>query len=189
MSQHFFNYKDKIKCTELFKLLQQMPKGALLHAHSKGILSSDYVLELTYMDDLYVCFGNKSIQFKYAKKTPTNHCKIQWLLMKDTRYSSRFGTKELKKKLPDFFAGFDLGVQEDVGMPIKEFLPKFLEAGKDLDYFFHAGETNWYGTSSDENLLDAVVLNSKRIGNAFALVKHPLLLEEVKKRKIANYRN
>ncbi|KOB67481.1 Adenosine deaminase-related growth factor-like protein [Operophtera brumata] len=38
---------------------------------------------------------------------------------------------------------------------------------------------------SDENLLDALVLNSKRIGHAFALVKHPLLLEEVKKRKIA----
>ncbi|KOB67480.1 Adenosine deaminase-related growth factor-like protein [Operophtera brumata] len=104
-SQHFFNYKDKIKSTELFKLLHQMPKGALLHAQSKGILSPDYVLELTYMDDLYVCFDNKSIQFKYAKKTPTNHCKIQWLLMKDTRYSSRFGSvQKFDRELRNHFS-------------------------------------------------------------------------------------
>lgn len=319
MSQHFFDYKDKIKNTELFKLLQRMPKGAVLHAHDTGILSPDYVLEITYMNDLYVCFGGESVQFQFSKKTPTNDCKTQWLLMKDARYSSRFGSvkkfdqelrksftivvdnpngvytdinvvwqkfqqyfittsalfcykpvwekyfydtlkalrednvmyieirsvlpplydldgnvfdtiataetykkvvdqfvkdypdfmgakliyaplrlvgkdtvdkyiqtaKELKKKLPDFFAGFDLVGQEDLGTPLKEFLPQFLKAGKDLDYFFHAGETNCYGTSSDENLLDAIVLNTKRIGHAFALVKHPLLLEEVKKRKIA----
>ncbi|KAG6438603.1 hypothetical protein O3G_MSEX000084 [Manduca sexta] len=317
LSKHFFEYKDEVKSTKLFKLIQKMPKGAVLHAHDTGLLSPDYIVQLTYLDNLYVSFDKGDVNFIFAKESPITSNGKRWQLMKNARQSSgdieKFDTelrkhftividnpsevytdvnsvwkffqqyfittgplmtykpvwekyfydtlkalrddnimyieirsilpelygldgeiydavatahcykkvvdqfmvdypdffgakliyaplrlvdvntlkeyikiaKELKKQLPDFLAGFDLVGQEDLGVPTKDFLPELTEASKDLDYFFHAGETNWYGTSSDENLVDAIVLNTKRIGHAFAINKHPLLLNEIKKRGIA----
>lgn len=317
LSKHFFDYKDEVEDTELFKLLQQMPKGAVLHAHDTGLLSPDYVLELTYMKDLYVCFQKSQVQFLFSENIPKTPCAVKWQLLSDARLSSSnvekfdadlrkhftlvvsnpkevysdvnaawrkfqqyfittgpllsykpvweqyfydtlkafrednvmyieirsvlpelydldgnvydsvetaliykevldrfmedyedfYGAKliyapfrmvdtktvkkyidiakEIKRLAPDFLAGFDLVGQEDIGAPTKDFLSELEEAKSELDFFFHAGETNWYGTSSDENLLDVIALDTKRIGHAFALIKHPVLLEEVKKRGIA----
>ncbi|XP_072934316.1 adenosine deaminase 2-like [Epargyreus clarus] len=316
-SKHFFEYKDEVKKSKLFKLIKQMPKGAVLHAHDTAILGPDYLLNLTYWDDLYVCFEEEDVHLLFAAETPDSACKTKWQLMRDARYSSgnvekfdrelrqyftividnpqevysdiniiwtKFqkifmtaGTmltympvweqyfydslkalrddnvmyfevrsvlpelydldgnvynsvetavaykraldkfmndypdfigakliyaplrrvdakvikdsirvaREIKRKLPDFLAGFDLVGQEDLGEPIKDFLPELIEASNEIDYFFHAGETNWYGTSSDENLADAIALGTRRIGHAFAIIKHPVLMEEVKKRNIA----
>lgn len=50
------------------------------------------------------------------------------------------------------------------------------DVSKDLNFFFHAGETNQYG-HTDLNLVDAILLNSSRIGHGFALAKHPKLME------------
>ncbi|CAB3222155.1 unnamed protein product [Arctia plantaginis] len=93
--------------------------------------------------------------------------------------------REIKRRLPCFLAGFDLVGQEDLGKPLKSFLPQLIEAGKEFDLFLHAGETNWNGLTSDENLFDAVVLGTKRIGHGFGIVKHPVLMREVKQRDIA----
>lgn len=84
--------------------------------------------------------------------------------------------RKLKEEWPNFFAGFDLVGQEDLGKPLKKIMPVLLEAKADLNFFFHGGETNWIGTSSDENLFYAFALGSKRLGHAFALIKHPSLL-------------
>ena len=84
-------------------------------------------------------------------------------------------------------AGFDLVGQEDLGPPLKSFLEKFLinlSANPTMKYFFHAGETNWYGTDVDENLIDAVLLNATRIGHGYALTKHPSVLKLAKTRRI-----
>lgn len=70
--------------------------------------------------------------------------------------------------------------QEDLGRPLKEFAETLLKLPEDIQFFFHAGETNWSGTKSDENLIDAILLGTKRIGHEFALVKHPELLELIK---------
>ncbi|KAI5638720.1 adenosine/AMP deaminase domain-containing protein [Phthorimaea operculella] len=316
VSKHFFTYKDTVKDTELYKIIKAMPKGAVLHAHDTGILSPDYVLGLTYLEDLYVCFQSDFPLFKFSYRRPHDSCETKWQLMKEARFSSGnvqkfdanlrkhftivvdnpnevytdvnkvwkcfqnyfistsglFGynlvweryfydtlkalhddnvmyveirsvlpplydldgsefdsidtaivynevtetfkkdypdfygaklifaplkqvnletlkeyletAKEIKRKLPNFFAGFDLVGQEDLGRPLKDFLPELEEEMDELDYFFHAGETNWNGIS-DENLFDAIALKTKRIGHAFALVKHPLLLNEVKNKGIA----
>ncbi|XP_041972546.1 adenosine deaminase 2-like [Aricia agestis] len=316
-SKHFFDYKDEVKKSELFKIIRRMPKGAVLHAHDTGILSAEYVLNITYWDDLYVCFKSAGVQFLFAEDTPASPCETQWQVMKNARFSSGnvekfdaellkyfsiiipnplevytdvntawskfqeyfivttalfsykpvwekyfydtlkalrednvmyfevrsvlphlydlkgnhydeiqtagsykdaldkfmmdypdfYGAKliyaplrlvdaktvnkylkiayELKKKYPDFVAGFDLVGQEDLGVPTKEVFKELVQARDKIDFFFHAGETNWCGTSSDENILDVILLGTKRIGHGFALIKHPVLMEEIKKRDIA----
>ncbi|XP_015127309.1 adenosine deaminase 2 isoform X1 [Diachasma alloeum] len=92
---------------------------------------------------------------------------------------------ELKRAYPDFIAGFDLAGQEDKGKPLRSFADRLNELKKEINFFFHAGETNWYGTSTDENLIDAVLLNTKRIGHGYAIMKHQRVLDYVKKNKIA----
>lgn len=98
----------------------------------------------------------------------------------------------LKSTYPDFVAGFDLVGQEDLGRPLMDFVYELnktpqnhLRVPKDTKYFFHAGETNWYGESTDLNLVDAVLLGSKRIGHGYALNKHPEVLRIVKEKEIA----
>ena len=49
--------------------------------------------------------------------------------------------------MPEFFIGFDLVGQEDLGRPLLDFADQLIEARNrtGLKYFFHAGETNWQG--------------------------------------------
>ncbi|XP_015176244.1 PREDICTED: adenosine deaminase CECR1-like [Polistes dominula] len=93
--------------------------------------------------------------------------------------------KTIKDNYPTFLAGFDLVGQEDKGTPLIVFANKLKDFDPSMNYFFHAGETDWYGTSTDENLIDAVLLGAKRIGHGYALTKHPLLMEMAKQRGIA----
>jgi len=47
-----------------------------------------------------------------------------------------------------------------------------------------AGETLGDGSDTDENLFDAVLLGTRRIGHGFSLYKHPLLVDMLKEKKI-----
>ncbi|TKX22906.1 adenine deaminase-like protein [Elsinoe australis] len=104
------------------------------------------------------------------------------------------GMKEciaIKQKHPDLIAGYDLVGQEDLGRPLKDFTPELFwfkkacaEAGVEIPFFFHAGETLGDGDIVDENLFDAVLLGTRRIGHGFSLYKHPLLIDMVKEKKI-----
>jgi adenosine deaminase CECR1 len=92
---------------------------------------------------------------------------------------------KIQKKYPDLIAGFDLVGQEDIGQPLSAYANKLLSIANRTKFFFHAGETNWYGASTDLNLIDAVLLNTSRIGHGFAITKHPDVLDVVKEREIA----
>ncbi|PNS17314.1 hypothetical protein CAC42_6997 [Sphaceloma murrayae] len=97
----------------------------------------------------------------------------------------------MKQKHPDLIAGYDLVGQEDLGRPLREFIPELFwfkkacaEAGVEIPFFFHAGETLGDGDSVDQNLFDAILLGTRRIGHGFSLYKHPLLIDMVKEKKI-----
>ncbi|XP_074032961.1 adenosine deaminase-like [Leptinotarsa decemlineata] len=95
--------------------------------------------------------------------------------------------RKLKKKYANFVAGFDLVGQEDKGMPLSSFVTqlKEMKLKYGANFFFHAGETNWYGESTDFNLFDAILLNTTRIGHGYALLKHPLAMKMIKEKNIA----
>ncbi|CAN8106497.1 unnamed protein product [Discula destructiva] len=99
-----------------------------------------------------------------------------------------------KLEFPHLLAGYDLVGQEDLGRPLRDVLPELFWFRKQvadeglhdgaMPFFFHAGETLGDGTSTDENLFDAVLLGTRRIGHGFSLYKHPLLISMVKEKRI-----
>lgn len=60
--------------------------------------------------------------------------------------------RKLHEKYPQFLAGFDLVGKEDALPGLLTFAEPILQLPSDLKFFFHAGETNWWG-SIDENLV------------------------------------
>ncbi|KAJ0120079.1 denosine deaminase family protein [Diaporthe amygdali] len=99
-----------------------------------------------------------------------------------------------KLEFPHLLSGFDLVGQEDLGRPLTDVLPELFWFRKQLaeeglpegamPFFFHAGETLGDGTATDQNLFDAVLLGTRRIGHGFSLYKHPLLTDLVKEKRI-----
>ncbi|KAJ0110256.1 hypothetical protein J7T55_000689 [Diaporthe amygdali] len=94
-----------------------------------------------------------------------------------------------KKRWPGWIAGFDLVGEEGKGRPLSTFVPEFLQFQKDcaaagvgeIPFLFHCGETLESGSETDDNLLDALLLGSRRIGHGFSLSRHPYLMERMKK--------
>ncbi|KAF6819347.1 adenosine/AMP deaminase [Colletotrichum sojae] len=98
---------------------------------------------------------------------------------------------KFKKKWPQWIAGFDLVGEESKGRPLRDFVPELLAFKKrcadeklDIPFLFHCGETNDIGNDTDGNLVDALLLESKRIGHGFALARHPYIMEHMKKKGI-----
>uniref|UniRef100_A0A0B7AZ75 Adenosine deaminase domain-containing protein n=1 Tax=Arion vulgaris TaxID=1028688 RepID=A0A0B7AZ75_9EUPU len=97
---------------------------------------------------------------------------------------------EMNKKYPNMMMGYDLVGNEDFFNPLLFYLdallyPSFQNPPYNLPYFLHVGETNWQNTATDNNMVEAILLNATRIGHGFALPKRPGLLELVKERNIA----
>ncbi|KAG5643235.1 hypothetical protein DXG03_001319 [Asterophora parasitica] len=99
---------------------------------------------------------------------------------------------ELKKEFPHLIAGFDLVGDENELKPLIDYMEPLLrfrqrqkEEGVDIPFIFHAGETLGDGTPADNNLFDAILLGTKRIGHGYSLVKHPKLIETCRQKGIA----
>ena len=77
----------------------------------------------------------------------------------------------------NFLVGFDLVGEEDSGHTTEFFLPDWIKLKAYLEqrettlpFYFHDGESDW---PKDENLYDAYLLGSKRIGHGFNLFRFP----------------
>lgn len=97
----------------------------------------------------------------------------------------------VKKAYPHLIAGYDVVGQEDKGRTLADLTPELfwfkkrcIEEGVNIPFFFHAGECLGDGDETDQNLFDAILLGTRRIGHGFSLYKHPLLIELVKQKKI-----
>lgn len=98
-------------------------------------------------------------------------------------------TFQLRKANPDFLMGFDLVGEEDAGHTTYYFMKEFLKRdslekvyGVDMPFYFHDGEST---LPTDDNLYDAVLLNSRRIGHGINLFRFPVLFDKIKEQDIA----
>lgn len=98
---------------------------------------------------------------------------------------------QLKQEFPHLIAGFDLVGNENTLYPLIYYIEPLLRFKKrvadlelDLPFILHAGETLGDGSEADDNLYDAILLGTKRIGHGFSLAKHPKLIEIAKERGI-----
>ncbi|XP_017137193.1 adenosine deaminase 2 [Drosophila miranda] len=308
--QHIFQTLNHIRKSPIFNILKKMPKGGVLHAHDTALCSTEFLIELTYRENLWICTtdkGCKAIAFRFALEKPTMKAieACSWEPMEDFRqrhgeenvrryfqqcfsmyplsnftsnnqawshfmgifilldgllcYAPVWGDyyynalKEfyedgvqylelrsllpplyciggeildirdtvaiyeaelecfkashpdfigskliyaplrgvepkvveeyvktaaaLNKEFPDFMIGFDLVGQEELGRPLIDFVEPLLKMPEHINFYFHAGETNWFGSPIDENLIDAILLGTKRIGHGYAITKHTLSMQ------------
>lgn len=173
-----------------YQALQNFYNDNVMYIEIRSGLSNLYELNGTIHDKIYMATLYDKVTKEFMEVNP-DFVGIK-LIMTRVRATNVDKVREaldlarqVKHQLPDILAGFDLVGQEDLGRPLTEFLPVLLEAQNEIDYYFHGGETNWYGTPADENLFDAVLLGTKRIGHAYALTKHPTLMAAVAERDIA----
>jgi adenosine deaminase CECR1 len=96
-----------------------------------------------------------------------------------------------KKLYPDVVCGYDFVGPEDEGRTLHDLTPELIwfqeecaREGVEIPFFFHAGECLGDGDETDQNLFDAILFGTRRIGHGFSLYKHPLLIDMVKEKQI-----
>lgn len=99
---HIFEVLDKLQESPLFHMLQKMPKGGALKVIDTSITSLDWVIQLTYRENLWVCTTDNCChiqEFRFSKEKPKESaCKGgEWQTMDQLREFR--GEENLKKYL------------------------------------------------------------------------------------------
>mmetsp|Transcript_26888 Transcript_26888/g.23737 ORF Transcript_26888/g.23737 Transcript_26888/m.23737 type:complete len:378 (-) Transcript_26888:44-1177(-) len=153
--------------------------------HASGILFDDdhKFLSLKEEYDLY-----QSVIDEIKEETPHFELKLIVVAFKLAgREHFKFQLESYQYAMDkgyDFITGFDLVNEEDYSDAIYEYVEDMLLAKEkypDFNFFFHSGETS---SRSNENLYDAILLGTKRIGHGIGLVLHPHLVDLVRERQI-----
>lgn len=100
-SQHFFEYKPKIKFSKIYEIIKAMPKGAVLHIHDTSLLGPDYLMNITYKPNLYICCDNWQLRFASSLEGLPKTCACKWELVADIRSKAKNVTQldeELRRK-------------------------------------------------------------------------------------------
>ncbi|XP_063628873.1 adenosine deaminase 2-like [Cydia splendana] len=174
----------------IYKSLQNLYDDNVMYVEIRLNLHPLYELNGTFHDRMYMASLHNNVAKRFMEANP-DFAGLKIILSPSRKLSAEDIQYELdearavKLTLPDVIAGFDLVGHEDRGRTLKEFVPALLQEKKGIDYYFHAGETNQHGTPTDENLFDAILLGTKRIGHATSLIKHPVLIKSVHRRDIA----
>lgn len=81
---------DKIRESSVFKIIQKMPKGTVLHAHDMAIVSFNYVFwNITFRSNLYVCDVSGQLKLQFFDK-PNKDC--EWMLLENVRKDDKNDT-------------------------------------------------------------------------------------------------
>ncbi|EDV40513.1 uncharacterized protein Dana_GF23892, isoform B [Drosophila ananassae] len=173
-----------------YSALQEFYEDGVQYLEFRSLLPTLYDLEGT----TYTPLDTVRIYVETLEKFKEEHpdfigSRVIYAPLRNTNSEGVLGyietLKQIKAEYPNFVAGFDLVGQEELGVPLKDFVDELLVIPEDIDFYFHAGETNWFGSSVDENLIDAILLGTKRIGHGFGLVKHPVVLDMLKRLNVA----
>lgn len=92
-------------------------------------------------------------------------------------------TVAMKRRAPNFIAGFDLAGHEDGLAPVEKYAEMLqaeqkaaAEEGVHVPFLLHGGETN---QPTATQVLDAVAIGCERIGHGIAMARHPVVIDEV----------
>lgn len=106
-SKHFFSVLEAIAKTPLFAYMQAMPKGGVLHAHDVAMCSTDFLIELTYRENLWACESSGSLEavaMRFARSKPilaVDGVDCAWTLLTEMR--ARHGTAAVDDYLRERF--------------------------------------------------------------------------------------
>ena len=189
----FVSYQPLYK--KFFKAsLQTLIDDGVQHVELRGILGSLYHPD--YPNGYYTADSSihymKEVLAEIRQQVPDFSIK---LVFTSLRFKSKAAIEqdlieafEMRRKYPDFVVGFDLVAREDDGHSTLYFLDQWLKLDSlekayqiDMPLYLHDGESDW---KSVDNLYDAVLLNSRRIGHGFNLFKFPVLMDQVRKKDI-----
>lgn len=146
--------------------------------------------------EMFRIFGEEIRKFKASEEGKGFWgARIIWTTIRamDTRHvvEDMDNCIAMKIAFPHLISGYDLVGQEDKGRPLKGLLPELFWfrqqcslSDVEIPFFFHAGECLGDGNDTDQNLYDAILLGTRRIGHGFSLYKHPILIDLVKEKKI-----
>ncbi|XP_071441124.1 adenosine deaminase 2-like [Hetaerina americana] len=183
------NYKPVFE--DYYKqVLTELRDDNIIYLEIRGTLSKLYDLEGNQWEGSDVAKILKEATEEFVSKNPEDFFGAKLIYgpirhINDSTFTDDLQmVMNLHAQYPDFLAGFDLVGQEDKGRPLKDFVDRLLTLPPDIQFFFHAGETNWQGLT-DMNLVDAILLNTTRIGHGYALLKHPLVVHRARERGIA----
>lgn len=172
-----------------YKTLERFYADNVMYIEIRSSISNLYELDGTKHDKIFMARLYRNITKKFIQDHPDFiGVKLIITCYRAANEKNVLQTldlaNEVKAEMPEMFAGFDLVGQEDLGQPLTDFISVLKKHKNNINYFFHAGETAWFGSPTDENLIDAILMNSKRIGHAYALLKHPRLLRMVYEKDI-----
>ncbi|KAJ8712741.1 hypothetical protein PYW08_008045 [Mythimna loreyi] len=173
-----------------YEVLKQYYTDNIMYIEMRMGLYGLYELDGTRHAKEYLVELHKNVTNKFIKDHP-DFIGVKLIITQsrsqniDRARDTLNATRRLKAEMPDMIAGLDFVGQEETGKPLTYYLPIFSEAKDEINFYLHAGETAWLGTSADENLVDAILLGAKRIGHGYALTKHPSLMSAVIKKDIA----
>lgn len=108
-ARHIFEILDVVKKSKLFQIIQNMPKGGILHAHETALCSADYVVSLTYWPNLWQRTSDKDNQieaFLFSRDRPNNSsANAIWRLVAEAR--AEMGASIYDKHVRKMFTLFD----------------------------------------------------------------------------------
>ncbi|XP_059161999.1 adenosine deaminase AGSA-like [Physella acuta] len=177
-----------------WRILDEFRADNVQYLELRGQLWGLYDLNGTQYDEEYGLQMIMDVTEQFMKQYP-NFIGVKVIMCGNRNSNESFILEKIKtaiqlhQKYPDFMAGFDLVSDEQWYKPLIYYVDALLYPSKQnppyhLPYFFHAGETDWLSTEVDQNLYDALLLNTTRIGHGYALSKHPKLVKMVKAKHI-----